>query len=33
MFDKKDNIFTKDQDGVAEEQKVEEALKVCGYPE
>ena len=33
LFDRKDNIITEDQDKVAEEQKVEEALKVCGYPE
>ena len=33
LFDRKDNIVTENQDKVAEEQNVEEALKVCGYPE
>ena len=33
LFDRKDNIVTEDQGKVAEELKVEEALKVCGYPE
>ena len=32
LFDRKDNILTEDQGKVAKEQKVEEVLKVCGYP-
>ena len=32
LFDRKDNIVTEDQDRAVEEQKVEDALKICGYP-
>ena len=32
LFDRKDNIVTDDQDRAVEEQKVEDALKICGYP-
>ena len=31
-MDRKDHIVTEEEDKINEEKKVEEALKICGYP-
>jgi hypothetical protein len=33
LYDRKDSIITEEEDKIAEERKIQEAMKVCGYPE